>query len=490
MRLRPTSTRPRTYLRFPGFLLLLSLLLACSGPDGNDSRTPTTTRQAGTNATTTSTPPGTDGMATDTPGGVVADTPVPSTPDPAATTPPDAPTAPGSGATPPATSTTTPPDGAPTVTAAAPVDPPYDPGRVSIALQQVGSGFDLPTAVVELPDGSGRMVVLEKTGALRLLDGSLFLDLTGRVVQVGLMGREHEQGLLGVAFHPQFAGNGQFYVHYNDLNGDHIIARYVVGSDGLADPGSEAVLLAYGQPDVNFQGGQLVFGRDGYLYIGTGTGGEAVELQLQAQALDNIYGKILRIDVDTTGPNGEPYGIPPDNPFVSTPGARAEIWAYGLRNPWRFSFDRATNDLYSGGPGQLTRDWINVQPADLPAGQNHGWPIYEGLQCWESWPEACSSEGLLLPVMDFPTYDGGTCVIIGGYVARDAAPLSIHGAYIFGDYCSGRIYATAEQPDGSWLPRQQIGEVGGLMSSFGEDLAGNLYAIDIANGSIYRLVQG
>jgi len=371
---------------------------------------------------------------------------------------------------------TSPPDAEPVRT--------FDPSGANPSFEQAGSGFEQPVFVTHAGDGSGTVYVLEKVGALRRLDGSMVLDIRSQVVQTGVFGYEHEQGMLGVAFHPQFASNGYFYVHYNDLNGNHVISRFTVGSDGTATPSSEHVLMAYHQPEVNFQGGMLEFGADGFLYIGTGTGGSAVELQFLAQDLGSIYGKILRVDVD----GGDPYSIPADNPFVGVEGALNEIWAYGLRNPWRFSFDRANGDLYIGGPGQFTEEWIDYQPGTIPAGENFGWPIFEGTQCWDDWDGPCDTAGLRMPILTYPTYQNGNCVVIGGYVHRGAVATALNGAYFFGDFCSGNVWTGWPDASGTWQ-KELVFQIPGLISSFGEDEAGELYVCDINNGIIYRIID-
>jgi glucose/arabinose dehydrogenase len=360
----------------------------------------------------------------------------------------------------------------------------FDPAGANPSFEQVGSGFQQPVFVTHAGDGSGTIYVLEKVGALRRLDGSLVLDIRNQVVQTGVFGYEHEQGMLGVAFHPAFAANGFIYVHYNDLDGNHVISRFTVGGNGIAEPASEFVLMAFHQPEVNFQGGMLEFGADGYLYVGIGTGGAAVELQFLAQDLDSLYGKILRIDVD----GGDPYAIPPDNPFVGTEGALNEIWAYGLRNPWRFSFDRANGDLYIGGPGQFTEEWIDFQPGTLPAGENFGWPIFEGTQCWEDWNGPCDPSGLRMPILTYPTYQNGNCVVIGGYVHRGLQDSALNGAYFFGDFCSGNVWTGWRDTSGAWQ-KELVFQIPGLISSFGEDESGALYICDINNGLIYRIVD-
>lgn len=346
--------------------------------------------------------------------------------------------------------------------------------------EQVGSGFREPVFVTHAGDGSGRIFVVEKGGRIRLLNGALFLDVSDRVKSPPLFSYDREQGVLGLAFHPRFDVNGYFYVHYNDRQGNHVISRFSTGPDGRGDPGSEKILLRHDQPETNFNGGMLVFGSDGYLYIGLGTGGTKRELQDYAQDTGSLLGKILRIDVDS----GEPYGIPADNPFTGKPGARAEVWAYGLRNPWRFSFDRGTGDLYIGGPGEFKREWIDFQVAGSPGGQNFGWPILEGTMCYQG--GACERRGLQLPITEYETYKDGNCAVIGGYVYRGERSPALTGAYLFGDFCSGRVWALSRDPIGQWLTTEMV-SLGTLLSSFGEDEAGEIYACAIQTGTIYRL---
>lgn len=371
-----------------------------------------------------------------------------------------------------------PPRQAPTVDPAREV---FDPSSVRVSLQPVGSGFSQPLLVTQAGDGSDRLFILEKIGRVRLADGSVFLDIRDRVIAPPLMSYEREQGLLGLAFHPNFVENGYLYVHYNDLDGNHVISRFQTDGDGWPDPASETVLLTQEQLETNFNGGTIAFGPDGYLYIAMGTGGTAVDLQWQAQDLGSLMGKILRIDVD----GGDPYGIPWDNPFVDVPDARAEVWAYGLRNPWRFAFDRATGDLYIGGPGEFQREWINFQAAETPPGVNFGWPILEGTICWRQ--QTCDTTGLDLPILEYETYEGGNCVVIGGNVYRGPSYPSLDGAYLFGDFCSGRIWAAGRDAAGVW-GTAEVARLNGLISSFGEDEAGEVYVTDIQRGNVYRIV--
>jgi len=358
--------------------------------------------------------------------------------------------------------------------------PPVDPARIAVSIERVAAGFTQPVLITHAGDGSGRLFIVEKPGRIRLADGATFLDLSDRVLSPPLFSYEREQGLLGLAFHPRFASTGFFYVHYNDKRGEHIISRFRVRPDGLGDPTSEKLLLTQSQPETNFNGGMLAFGPDGFLYIGLGTGGTAVALQQDAQNLGSLLGKILRIDVD----RGDPYAIPQTNPFAGRGGARPEVWAYGLRNPWRFSFDRATGDLYIGGPGEFKRKWINFHAAATPPGQNFGWPLLEGTLCWQQ--ATCVPQGIQLPIIEYNTYEDGNCVVIGGYVYRGQAHPSLRGAYLYGDFCSGRIWAAARNAAGAWVTAEAA-RVTALISSFGEDEAGELYVADINGGVIYRL---
>jgi glucose/arabinose dehydrogenase len=360
--------------------------------------------------------------------------------------------------------------------------PPVDLDALSAGVELAGGGFSQPDLVTHAGDDSGRTFVLEKTGSIRLLNGTRYLDISDRVLYYDLLTTEHELGLVGLAFHPQFSENGYFYVHYTDLNQDHAISRFTEGPNGLADPASERILLTYDQPEVNFVGGTLAFGIDGFLYIAMGTGTSIDTDQAVAQELDNLWGKLLRIDVD----NGDPYAIPSDNPFVDIPDARPEVWAYGLRNPWRFDFDPLTNDLYIGGPGEFAREWVHFVEGGAAAGLNFGWPIIEGSQCWEESPLACDTAGLELPILEYAR-DDGNCVVIGGLVYRGDAMPTLLGAYLYGDYCSGRIWAAARDADGTWRSVELL-DTNMLITSFGRDEQGEAYVCDGLNGNVYRIV--
>ena len=353
-----------------------------------------------------------------------------------------------------------------------------DSGVFDFGLELVADGFDQPVQVVDPGDGSGRLFVVEQPGRIRIVrDGQVvpepFLDISDLVGCCG------ERGLLSVAFHPDYANNGDVFVDYTDRNGDTVVARYQVSTTdpNRADPASAETILSVDQPAANHNGGLLLFGpKDGYLYIGLGDGGGGNGQN--GQDLSTLLGKILRIDVDRPA-GGLPYAIPPDNPFVDQPGARPEIWALGLRNPWRFSFDRVTGDLWIGDVGSATYEEVNYQPAASPGGENYGWDLMEGT--------ACRAEGgcdaFVAPVSGFDRDEG--CVVTGGYVYRGSAMPDLHGVYLFADYCSGRVWGLVRDASNAWTRLGPV-ETGLRISSFGEDATGELYVVDI-QGAIYRL---
>jgi glucose/arabinose dehydrogenase len=344
---------------------------------------------------------------------------------------------------------------------------------------ELASGLNKPTALVEIPDGSGRLAVLEQPGDIRLItkdghvQGQIYLGLTGKVGSDG-----PEQGLLGLAFHPKFSGNGFFYIYYTDLNGNIVISRFHAASGAVsADAGSERMLLTIKKQFPNHNGGQLAFGPDGYLYIGVGDGGSEGDPQLRGQALDTLFGKVLRIDVD----NGNPYAIPPTNPFAKGGGLR-EIFEVGLRNPWRFSFDKATGDLYIGDVGQDKYEEIDFVAAGSPGGLNFGWSYREGFHPFKGTPPA----GLKLvdPVTEYGHSQG--CAVIGGYVYRGQQFPSLAGTYFYGDDCSGFVWSLKRDSAGDWQ-NQQLYQTGLNISSFGQDLSGEMYLLDLTGGRVLRL---
>ena len=353
--------------------------------------------------------------------------------------------------------------------------------QLQVELVPVVSGLEAPLFATHSGDGSGRMFVVEQTGRVRIVENERlrsqpYLDISAKIVAGG------EQGLLGLAFHPDYATNGRLFVNYTDLRGDTVVAEYRrhPRDELRADPASERVLLHIAQPFVNHNGGGLAFGPDGYLYIGTGDGGSGGDPLGNGQALDTLLGKLLRIDVDSTASG--PYGIPPDNPFASSGSARPEIWAYGLRNPWRFSFDRPTGTLWIGDVGQSELEEVNRAPAGAPR-LNYGWNVTEGSSCYEP-PQGCDTSGLEPPIATYSHAQG--CSITGGYVYRGDRYPVLEGAYLFADYCSGTIWSLNAAGGSPQRPVELVASERAL-SSFGEDEAGELYVTDIRAGELLRL---
>jgi glucose/arabinose dehydrogenase len=356
-----------------------------------------------------------------------------------------------------------------------------DPARFTWAL--VTNGLDAPIGIANAADGSNRLFILEQPGVIRIVrDGQLlpdpFLDIRDRVGSQG-----SEQGLLGLAFHPNFAENGAFFVNYTDQGGDTVIARFTIssGNPDQADPGSEERLLGVDQPFANHNGGVLAFGPDGYLYIGLGDGGSGGDPLGNAQSLSTLLGKVLRIDVDSPPGEARSYAIPQDNPFAAG-GGEPEIWAYGLRNPWRFSFDRLTGDLYIGDVGQNSFEEVNMQPAGGPGGANYGWNVMEGLVCFNN--QDCDQSPFVLPIFTYPLYEAGTCAVTGGYVYRGQVLPEFQGIYLVGDYCSGRIWGLMR--DGERWANAPLFENAGRITSFGEDESGEIY-LTSHSGNLLRL---
>jgi glucose/arabinose dehydrogenase len=358
---------------------------------------------------------------------------------------------------------------------------PFDPARVAVSLEPVVDGLDAPLAVGHAGDGSGRIFVAEQGGTIRIVrDAALvatpFLDIGDRITSGG------ERGLLGFAFHPDFPDDPRLFVNYTDLNGDTRVSSFEVdpANPDRVDPAAELQLLMIEQPYANHNGGAVVFGPDGNLYIGMGDGGSGGDPHGNGQSLETLLGKILRIDVDgTDGANH--YAIPADNPFLGQDGAQREIFLYGLRNPWRISFDPATGDLWIGDVGQNAWEEIDVARAGT-SGENYGWNRMEASHCFRPSSD-CVREGLTMPAAEY-SHDFG-CTVIGGYVYRGPAQTALAGGYLFGDYCSGLVWAIDPAADGMQTP-VVVAETGLSISSFGEDEAGELYVTDIAGG---RLLQ-
>jgi len=367
---------------------------------------------------------------------------------------------------------------------------PFTPTTTSVnknafKLTSIASGLTNPIYVTYAPDGSGRLFIVEQIGRIRIYkDGKVlptpFLDIRSLVVAGG------ERGLLSVAFHPDFASNGMFVVDYTRSSsssagvGDTVIARYhATPNSDVADRSSAQVLLTINQPQANHNGGLVKYGPDGMLYIGMGDGGAGGDIGPghaplgNGQSLTTLLGKLLRINVGPTGP----YTIPADNPKLGT-NARREIWAYGLRNPWRFSFDRDTGDLYIGDVGQGMWEEVDYQPAGSKGGQNYGWPVYEGRVTYRGGPAGHYT---------FPeavySHAGAWCSITGGYVYRGTQISAMRGFYVFGDYCTGMMWTLAKVR-AKWYMSPLV-DTSLLISSFGEDANGELYVTSL-NGSVYR----
>ena len=356
-----------------------------------------------------------------------------------------------------------------------------------ISLANVADGFIEPTHITHADDKSNRIFVVEKAGRIKIIkNGSVlstpFLDISERVLSTGF-----EQGLLIVAFPPDYAVKGYFYINYTNIsgNGDTIVSRFRTTSNpDTADPASEQILLVIDQPYENHNGGQLAFGPDGYLYVGMGDGGSVGDPQNNAQDSESLLGKILRINVES---GIDPYIIPPDNPFVNASGYSKETWALGLRNPWRFSFDRITGDLYIADVGQDIREEVNFQEALSSSGENYGWRILEGSLCYNPSTGCIPPSRYSSPVAE---YDHGTdnitgCSITGGFVYRGELFSKMQGIYFYGDFCSGNIWGLRK--DGiSWENNLLLDTEYGI-SSFGEDEDGNVYFADFYSGSIFKI---
>jgi len=355
------------------------------------------------------------------------------------------------------------------------------PGPGNAALHLVTGNLSSPVFVTAPAGDTARLFVVEQGGRIRVLNhdtllATPFLSISGHIVAGG------EQGLLGLAFHPHYAQNGQFYVYFTAPNGDIRVVRYLVTADpNIADSTSgDTVLAVVHQPYGNHNGGPLAFGPDGKLYVGLGDGGSGGDPFGNGQSLGTLLGKLLRLDVDA----GTPYANPSDNPFVGTSGARGEIWSYGLRNPWRFSFDRSNGDLYIGDVGQNAWEEVNVLPAGSTGGANLGWNVTEGNHCYDA--GTCNRSGLVSPLTEYSHSDG--CSITGGYVYRGTRVPDLAGLYLYGDYCEGWVRSfrfvggRATEP----LDWSALAVAGGL-SSFGEDQHGELYVMTLS-GSLYRIV--
>ena len=359
---------------------------------------------------------------------------------------------------------------------------------VALDLQVIAEDLDRPLFLTGPAGLSGDLYIAQQSGVIRLYSGGAlreepFLDLSKTVGS-----SSGEQGLLGMALHPDYLLNGFFYVHYTNDDGHSTFARYrrSLLDINVADPGTATVLLTVEQPFTNHKGGMLAFGPDGYLYIALGDGGGANDINNNAQSLETLLGKLLRIDVD----GDAPYEVPADNPFVDTPNARPEIWAYGLRNPWRFSFDRQSGDLWIGDVGQNAFEEINFQDSTSGGGLNYGWRQREGFEC-RTGEDNCDLPGATDPLMAYFRLGGQS--VTGGYIYRGSAIPALNGTYFFTDYIGKSIYSLT-QPGGEIEVLNETANLVsdsidlGAVASFGEDANGELYVLDYEKGDVYKIV--
>jgi len=370
-------------------------------------------------------------------------------------------------------------------TSTGPSAAPFDPTAISVSLEAYVTVPGGPLAITAPLDGTGRLFVATKAGRVQIVrDGAVdpdpMLDISSLVSTGG------EQGLLGIAIHPGFPDDPRIVLDYTDVDGDTVVAAYRLdpADPDRLDPGSATTILSVDQPFANHNGGAVGFGPDGYLYVGLGDGGSGGDPLESGEHLDTLLGKILRLDVDSPGAGGAGYAIPAGNPFANVNGARPEIWLTGLRNPWRFAFDRATDDLWIGDVGQGAWEEVDVAPAGV-GGLDFGWDRMEGAHCFEP-DTGCPTDGLTLPVTEYG-HDQG-CTIIGGTVYRGTAQPLLTGGYLFGDYCTGRLWAiSAGTTQPGPVDPVRVGTAGSGLAGFGEDEAGALYAANL-DGTISRVV--
>lgn len=405
-----------------------------------------------------------------------------------------------------------------------PFSPPVGPATAQanftwpeISMVKIAGGFTRPLHIAHAGDESGRLFVVEQAGRIKIIAAGQvmttpFLDISDRV-RSPASGGGSEEGLLSVAFPPGYGGDKDyFYVYYTRLDGDNQLSRFSISGDPQrADAGSEEPILTFNHPDhLNHNGGLLTFGPQGYLYIGTGDGGGGGDPEENAQNPSSLLGKMLRIDVEFISQppvSGEfqmflpfirhaashsdespQYLIPPSNPFVGEPGYRPEIWALGLRNPWRYAFDRLTHDLYIADVGQNSFEEVNFQPASSPGGENYGWDIMEASHCFEP-PSGCDQTGLVLPVAEYPRDLGRS--ITGGFVYRGQDFGDLEGIYFYADFATGRIWGLQKKTiaqEIQWESKILL-ETSHRISTFGEDQSGELFLADYAAGEIYQLIS-
>ncbi len=365
---------------------------------------------------------------------------------------------------------------------------------LTLTTELISDAFSQPIFLCSPPGDLNRLFVLEqKSGLVRIIKNGSLLSTPFLNVSSLLEADGSEEGLLGMAFHPDYALNGYFYIYYTGTNGNIFVARYQVstGNPDIANSGSAQIVITIPHPGAaNHNGGMIAFGPyDGFLYIGTGDGGGSGDTNNDAQNGETLLGKILRLDVD----GGNPYAIPPDNPFIGLTDTLPEIWAFGLRNPWRYGFDRATGDLYIGDVGQGVWEEIDFQPASSPGGENYGWRCYEGNHSYNT--SGCApAANYIFPIHEY-SHSSGNCSISGGYVYRGCAVPDLDGTYFYADFCTGRVWSFRYDGQGitGFLDRSAELDPPGAptidnVSSFGEDARGEIYIVDY-DGEIYKIVR-
>ncbi len=349
----------------------------------------------------------------------------------------------------------------------------------SVGLLPVVTGFQNPVYLTHAGDQSGRVFVVEQRGIVWIVENGVINPVPFLNINQQVLGNTSEKGFLGLAFHPNYAQNGYVFGHYSNLAGDTVVARWTVSTDAnLIDPATQKTVLQIPQPFVNHNGGQLSFGPDGYLYLGLGDGGGGGDPLGHGQNASTPFGAILRIDINVSGT----YAIPPSNPYVNGGGA-PEVWATGLRNPWRFSFDRATGNLFVADVGQNEYEEISLIPAGV-GGLNLGWNVLEGNHCYAG-AGTCDPAPYLAPIAEYDHSLG--CSVTGGYVYRGVEFPSLFGTYLYSDYCTGTIWGLREVAPGD-LQTITLAESGLFVSSFGEDEAGEVYVLDYIGGAVYKIV--
>jgi glucose/arabinose dehydrogenase len=356
----------------------------------------------------------------------------------------------------------------------------------TIDIELFANGFNRPVDITNA--GDERLFIVERKGLIKIIDGDgnvmpqPFLDIDDLVFNSS---NQDERGLLGMAFHPDYASNGFFFVNYTNNFSNTVISRFQVdsGNSNLADAGSEEIILTIEQPYANHNGGCIKFGPDGYLYIGMGDGGSGNDPQNYSQNRTSLLGKMLRIDVD----NGLPYTIPEDNPFAEDDFTLDEIWAIGLRNPWRFSFDHETGDLWIGDVGQGFLEEIDFQPAGSSGGENYGWRCYEGTDFTNNSLMSDCQEAYIDPVFEVQHEGfGGPCSITGGFVYRGSRYNELEGVYVCADFCNGEFYTIVPNGIGGWSGNE-VAQFPHNVSTFGEDNTGEIYFASFSTGEIYHL---